>query len=89
MRPNFENASEVESCLTDAKINFENRQPARSSETDVRSEVPEAYDFDKNLDRNKLDSHSLLAGKVQTSIVDKFRCLQEPLPTQPSNGASI
>ncbi|ODM22958.1 hypothetical protein SI65_00547 [Aspergillus cristatus] len=46
MRPNFENASEVESCLADTKLNFENRQLTQSSETDVRNEVLECSSAD-------------------------------------------
>lgn len=76
MRPNFENASEVESCLAGVKLNFENQQFTQFSETDVRNEVLETYDFDKDLDRNKLDYYSLLTGKVQASIVDKFAAHQ-------------
>lgn len=75
-RPKFEDASEVESCLADAKPNFENRQLTQTSKTDVRDEKLEANDFDKDLQRSQVNCRELLAGKVSRSIVDKFASYQ-------------
>jgi len=84
MRPSFCNAGEVDSCLTTAKLNYENRQlqklvrePGSQKLIGKRDYgfILESEDFDPDFERNVKASANLrdrLQGMVANNIIEKL-----------------
>ncbi|KAJ5518013.1 ATPase AAA-type core, partial [Penicillium expansum] len=88
-RPSFANASEVESCLAQAKANFEARLNSQELEDVLFDDTLQAHDFDKDLDRTKLDCRDLLEGKVQESVIQKFISYQTRFHAAKQRGLDV
>ncbi|KAK4864330.1 hypothetical protein LT330_009857 [Penicillium expansum] len=88
-RPSFANASEVESCLAQAKANFEARLNSQELEDVLFDDTLQAHDFDKDLDRTKLDCRDLLEGEVQESVIQKFISYQTRFHAAKQRGLDV
>lgn len=72
--PDFGNASEVEMCLSIAKMNYEKRQAEAIDRDEARllDELDEAFlpqDFDPEFGRRDINCHEILAGKLDDEII--------------------
>ncbi|XHG06593.1 hypothetical protein AWENTII_009781 [Aspergillus wentii] len=77
MRPNFANASEVESCLATAKANYEARlSSSKTLDGEFCDDNLEPQDFDPDFESKNVDCRQLMEGKVQSSIVEKMVAYQ-------------
>jgi hypothetical protein len=77
LRPNYSNASEVDNCLTTAKMNYEDRQTKMLEERGKREYnfLLDAEDFDPNFKRHinaAENCRQRLKGMVSDVVIDKL-----------------
>ncbi|OCL11002.1 P-loop containing nucleoside triphosphate hydrolase protein [Glonium stellatum] len=84
MRPNYCNAAEVASLLSQAKFNYQTRQRMKPAAERMYDGILEPADFDPDFSCPKESCRSILEGHVRNDVIDAVeRCIKRTVNPRP------